>query len=106
MNTRVDEGDLVCQQPSAARSAESNCHRESGGQEAVGVRAATRRKEHPSAWLADGLLAVVLGLSAGCSFWKSAPVEPSHQLRSEASGSRPAGWDDRSRQIESNLGVR
>lgn len=94
MHTRVDEGNLVFQQPN------------SGGQEEAGARVAMRRKEHPLAWLADGLLAVVLGLGAGCSFWKSTPVEPSHQLRNEASGSRPAGWDDRSRQIESNLGVR
>lgn len=42
----------------------------------------------------------------GCSMLQKKPLDPSHQLRSEASGSTPAGWDDRARQIESNLGVR
>lgn len=53
-----------------------------------------------------GLLCLGTMFLGGCSLLQKKPLGPSHQLRSEASGSMPAGWDDRARQIESNLGVR
>lgn len=53
-----------------------------------------------------GLLCLGAVSLGGCSMLQKKPLDPSHQLRSEASGSTPAGWDDRARQIESNLGVR
>ncbi len=53
-----------------------------------------------------GLLCLGTVSLGGCSMLQKKPLDPSHQLRSEASGSTPAGWDDRARQIESNLGVR
>lgn len=45
-------------------------------------------------------------LMGGCASLRKKPIDPSHQLRTEASGSMPGGLDDRARQIESNLGVR
>ena len=53
-----------------------------------------------------GLLCLGTVSLGGCSMLQKKPLDPSHQLRSEALGSTPAGWDDRARQIESNLGVR
>lgn len=52
-------------------------------------------------WILLGLV-----LAPGCGFWKSNSIAPTHQLRPDAEGVQPLGLDDRSRQIESNLGIR
>ncbi len=53
-----------------------------------------------------GLMLVLGLLASGCQWFRRDQTTPTHQLRSGTSGLSPSGFDDRARQIESNLGVR
>ncbi len=49
---------------------------------------------------------LLLLLLPGCSFLQPEGPPPTSGLRPEKSGMVPTGFDDRARQVESNLGVR
>jgi hypothetical protein len=49
---------------------------------------------------------VLIATCTGCSWLKPKTVEPTNNFRSDTGGTSGTGFDDRARQIESNLGLR
>lgn len=57
-------------------------------------------------WLVCTISLSAVPSLVGCASLRREPLPPSHSMRTTTSDSLPTGIDDRSRQIESNLGIR
>lgn len=57
-------------------------------------------------WLLCTISLLAVPSLVGCASLRREPLPPSHNMRTTTSDSLPTGFDNRSRQIESNLGIR